>query len=422
MVKIEWVYDYLVLTPKVITYSLYSMSESLTLGALEIETNTYTSPADATKDKQYKCADCEQKVIFRKGTVRRPHFAHYSPTNVCTYYEHPSEAQIHKDAKLLMSKLLTERKNIQFVWDCHYCKTSSISCAFSGVPTITYRDGDEVVLEYRDKGGKWIADVAVVNSGEVRYIIEIKNTHATTTTSRPEPWYEVGAQELIGYVNSDYVEPGFSYMLPCVRQGIQRYCYGSFCYKEHWVNHIPGYDSKATDRACILCKYEEYVPVNDGATGKFQKKEIRVCMPCLRKDTYEKKLRERYMSAQMNEVVTPITNPVAKQVSDSSGCDGSGFCFVQGNTGYSRKTKCPHNCKLMPCKTCGYMLPLKVLQCHNGKCMSCNSNLYLEVPYARKDEAKAMGAMWEPMKKKWYIIRWATNRQEVLKKFKECTD
>jgi len=68
------------------------------------------------------------------------------------------------------------------------------------------------------------------------------------------------------------------------------------------------------------------------------------------------------------------------------------------------------------------MIPLNLLQFHNGKCMSCNANLYLEVPYARKDEAKAMGAMWEPTKKKWYIGRWAINRQEVLKKFKEWAD
>lgn len=30
------------------------------------------------------------------------------------------------------------------------------------------------------------------------------------------------------------------------------------------------------------------------------------------------------------------------------------------------------------------------------------SNVYLNVPYAEKDAAKALGARWDPAKKKWY--------------------
>jgi len=29
--------------------------------------------------------------------------------------------------------------------------------------------------------------------------------------------------------------------------------------------------------------------------------------------------------------------------------------------------------------------------------------IYLEVPYAEKDKAKALGAWWSPSKKKWYV-------------------
>jgi len=28
---------------------------------------------------------------------------------------------------------------------------------------------------------------------------------------------------------------------------------------------------------------------------------------------------------------------------------------------------------------------------------------YLEVPYAQKDQAKALGARWDPARKKWYV-------------------
>lgn len=31
------------------------------------------------------------------------------------------------------------------------------------------------------------------------------------------------------------------------------------------------------------------------------------------------------------------------------------------------------------------------------------SRIYLEVPYTRKEEAKALGAQWDPSKKKWYV-------------------
>jgi len=32
-----------------------------------------------------------------------------------------------------------------------------------------------------------------------------------------------------------------------------------------------------------------------------------------------------------------------------------------------------------------------------------NSKIFLNVPFAQKDEAKALGAKWDPSKKKWYI-------------------
>jgi len=31
-----------------------------------------------------------------------------------------------------------------------------------------------------------------------------------------------------------------------------------------------------------------------------------------------------------------------------------------------------------------------------------NSKIYLDVPYAQKDEAKSLGARWDPSTKKWY--------------------
>ena len=65
---------------------------------------------------------------------------------------------------------------------------------------IQYEDGDEVKEEFRGPGGKWIADIAILNAGNVRCIIEVQVTHKTVTP-RPEPWYEIDANTFINYMN-----------------------------------------------------------------------------------------------------------------------------------------------------------------------------------------------------------------------------
>lgn len=40
--------------------------------------------------------------------------------------------------------------------------------------------------------------------------------------------------------------------------------------------------------------------------------------------------------------------------------------------------------------------------------------LYLHVPYAQKDEAKALGARWDPKKKKWYIPNQCPHQDALL--------
>ena len=46
-----------------------------------------------------------------------------------------------------------------------------------------------------------------------------------------------------------------------------------------------------------------------------------------------------------------------------------------------------------------------------------NSKIYLDVSFAQKDEAKALGAMWDPAKKKWYMKEGNSHRAELLEKF-----
>lgn len=43
--------------------------------------------------------------------------------------------------------------------------------------------------------------------------------------------------------------------------------------------------------------------------------------------------------------------------------------------------------------------------------------VYVEVPFTRKEEVKALGGKWDPSKKQWYIMSNAPNKTEVLAKF-----
>ena len=44
--------------------------------------------------------------------------------------------------------------------------------------------------------------------------------------------------------------------------------------------------------------------------------------------------------------------------------------------------------------------------------------IYLNVPYSKKDEAKAKGARWDAPNKKWYILESNLNKESLMKLFK----
>lgn len=273
------------------------------LGALD-ESNNYIFPSSAIKKKKYKCIGCEQDVFVKKGEIKKHHFAHFSNTN-CTYYEHPNESQIHKDAKYIMADLLKNKKPIIIIWNCECCCENWVQ-----LPTIIYKENDEVIMEYRSPDGKFIADVAIINNGKVRYIFEIKVTH-TTETARPEPWYEIDGFELIKKINylhtseeaEEYFDVAYEYRINCIRDAKLRKCYGSFCYKEHWTRRIPCWNENQKDNSCIICKKTDYIPeIDDGSTGKFNTCEpLRLCTECYFEDIHKKEIRKMYSDDEIYE-------------------------------------------------------------------------------------------------------------------------
>lgn len=50
-----------------------------------------------------------------------------------------------------------------------------------------------------------------------------------------------------------------------------------------------------------------------------------------------------------------------------------------------------------------YNAGLNATHTHHFFIIMVNSKIYLNVPYAQKDEAKALGAKWDASNKKWYI-------------------
>lgn len=248
------------------------------LGAIELISGEYCRPNNASKDKSYKCAECDQRVILRKGEIRRPHFAHYSKRE-CSYYEHPSESQIHKDAKYRMAEILKKKSDISIGWQCQ--NDRCIGSNHDEV-TIEHMEGDEVVIEYRDPLGKYVADVALINGGKPRYIFEIKNTHATTTP-RPEPWFEIDAKELF----EEHPVTG-DYLFSCVRRNMVRECLGCRAIKEPWVDNIPRlgrFVDFTPSHPCVICSRKSYMAI-------FCRGYRQLCKLCLETD-YEI-LKQKY--------------------------------------------------------------------------------------------------------------------------------
>lgn len=241
------------------------------LGALEIETNNYVLPNKSLKHGNYKCVDCNQRVILRKGEIRRAHFSHFSPTDKCKYYEHPNESQLHKDAKYKLQDKLKNKFPIQLDNFCPKCSTNPAGL-YEHV--IEYLDNDNVVIEYRDPSGKFIADVAIINDSKIRYIFEVKNTH-TTTSVRPEPWFEIDANEIIEEelrINNpkhpEYELLGQKYYLNCIRTHKERFCGNCRIETEEWAKYLPFLEKKhggekwwKQDKPCMKCGRQQYSPV-----------------------------------------------------------------------------------------------------------------------------------------------------------------
>ena len=189
------------------------MPSHLRMGALNKETNKYEYAKIAIKKNEYMCPECKRDVILKKGEINAHHFAHYITENPCTYYDRPSESQIHKDAKMLLKTLLENKKSLCFNRTCKQCKT------VQKIIVDSYTDSTKIELEHRFQYNNklQIADVAYLDDG-LKYIFEICYRHKTLSEKRPEPWLEIDAESFINTANDEISE------IQCIRNEICKDC------------------------------------------------------------------------------------------------------------------------------------------------------------------------------------------------------
>jgi hypothetical protein len=190
------------------------------MGAINKNSNNYEHPKIASKKCKYKCPDCEKDVIFKKGTILKPHFAHYKSGNPCYYYDKPSETQIHKDAKLLLKTLLDNNYEICFHRECYKCLFEEPTIFEHKISKNDYNENSKSIMEYKFmyNNSNRSADVALIENNDIKYIFEICYKNKTKEENRPEPWFEINAEDLINKINSgEIIDEEGTITIQCIR-------------------------------------------------------------------------------------------------------------------------------------------------------------------------------------------------------------
>jgi hypothetical protein len=151
-------------------------------------------PLHAVKTDNYKCPVCENDIIFKSGKINRKHYSHKAKSN-CSYYNSPSESEIHKDGKRLMKKMLDDKEKLMIWRNCKCCGDD-----IEVLSLINYTDKMECREEFafQHNSNKRIADVVLLDDDNINFIFEIFKTHRTDEINRPtDKWCEINAEDLI---------------------------------------------------------------------------------------------------------------------------------------------------------------------------------------------------------------------------------
>jgi hypothetical protein len=163
-------------------------------GALHKTTNVYTTPSNAIKGEKYKCFECNDDIIFKKGVKVIPHFSH-KPKSNCSYFSN-GESDEHKNAKIILKYIIDNNIPLFINRQCGLCNDIKEYSIFKV-------EASSIQLEHRfEYNGLKIADVAMIKDGDISYVFEILKTHKTKEEDRYGEWFEINAEDLIdSYTN-----------------------------------------------------------------------------------------------------------------------------------------------------------------------------------------------------------------------------
>jgi hypothetical protein len=217
------------------------VAKHLSFGALNKTTKEYTYPNIASKAEKYICPQCERDLTFKKGKIKRPHFAHKRSDDPCNYYNNPGESEIHKDAKCKAKLCLQYKVPFTFTRQCQgkFCKNDLKEIKITEDQySKAVEAREEVAFNYNNS--KKMADVALVdyNSNPI-FIIEIVHTHSTKEEDRPNniPWVELNASKFIELFDNEVINlnnPLVPVSVPCLRN--EHTC--DFCIQEEKQREI----------------------------------------------------------------------------------------------------------------------------------------------------------------------------------------
>jgi hypothetical protein len=170
----------------------------LTCGAINSNTGKFTIPIHALKGPLYKCPECFQEVILRKGNKNIHHFAHHSSNGkTCTHNKSFSkgEGPDHYNAKYILKEKLENQSNILIIRNCISCNTNKLNFKISYNTKFKIVIEKHIKIEEKNK----ILDIAFINDNEeIIYGFEILNTHKTNECDREGLiWFEILAEEVI---------------------------------------------------------------------------------------------------------------------------------------------------------------------------------------------------------------------------------
>jgi hypothetical protein len=177
------------------------MTNHFYLGGINTKTNKMELSNIALKTNNYKCPECDNDIILKKGKIKKAHFSHKANSN-CRFYDRQGETATHWNAKYMMKNKLEHRHPLIFYCKCNCCRnkrTTVIEYNNLSIPIVEHRYSQQHSTNY------WFADVALLTGNHIDNIIEIIHTSKTDEWKRDGyKWVEVKAED-VNMETNEYV-------------------------------------------------------------------------------------------------------------------------------------------------------------------------------------------------------------------------